>query len=287
MNIIEKISSKISMFALSILVLTFLFSNNSTLSQDGVNPDEKLGIEENLGGYVDLDVELTLADGTKKKLRDILDKPTILTLVYYRCPGICNGLLNGLVDVIERVDLEPGEDYQVLSLSFDHTESHELALGKKNTYLSQFERNVDREDWLFATGDSLSVKSVTDSVGFYYQMQEWQEGRKDFLHAGALIFVNQNGLITRYLNAEEDDVDLTVEFLPFNIKMAVVESAKGTPRPTINSVLDYCFKYDPEGKTYVFDLLKVIGTTILLTIGIFITYLVVSSKKDKKEKEVS
>jgi protein SCO1/2 len=271
------------------ILIAVLFSSLNLYSQEGgsqrPDPTEKVGIEENLGGYVDLDTEITLDTGETLQLRDVLDKPTILTLVYFRCPGICNGLLNGLVDLIERVDLEPGEDYQVLSLSFDHTEGSDLALGKKNTYLTQFQRKIDRDDWLFATADSSALKSITDSVGFYYQTQEWQTGRRDFLHAGALIFIGEDGLITRYLNANEDDVDKTVEFLPFNVKMAVVETKNGTPQPTINTVLDLCFKYDPEGRTYVFDLLPVLGTIMLLTLGVFITYLVVSSKKDKKNKD--
>lgn len=272
------------------LVILFLAAITSLYAESNTAENAQAetpgpGIDENLGGYVDLDVMVTTGEGEQKRLGDIIDKPTMLSLVYYRCPGICNGLLNGMVDLIERADLEPGEDYQILSISFDHMEGPELALDKKNTYLSQFVRKIDRDDWIFATADSASLKSITDSVGFYYQTQEWQTGRRDFLHAGALIFIGKDGLITRYLNAEEDDVDKTVAFQPFNLKMAVIETERGTPQPTINSVLDLCFKYDPEGRTYVFDLLPVIGTVMLLTLGIFITYLVVSTKKDKKNKE--
>lgn len=267
-----------------IILLVFLAFTNSYADVEALPDNSRVerdtsdvGIEENLGGYVDLDVMITTDDGQTQRLGDIIDKPTVLSLVYYRCPGICNGLLNGIVDVVERVDMEPGEDFQILSLSFDHTEGTDLALGKKNTYISQFERKIDREDWIFATADSITLASITDSVGFNYQYQEWQTGSRDFLHAGALIFIGEDGMITRYLNG--------TEYLPFNLKMAVVETKNGTPQPTINTVLDLCFKYDPEGRTYVFDLLPVIGTVMLLTLGVFITYLVVSSKKDRKNKE--
>src|SRR5690606_29427145 len=94
----------------------------------------QVGIDEQLGKYVDMNLKVVNSTGDTLQLKDILTKPTVVSLVYYNCPGICNVLLSGLRDVVERADIEPGVDYNILSLSFNHQETYELARDKKQNY---------------------------------------------------------------------------------------------------------------------------------------------------------
>lgn len=246
-----------------------------------VSAEEKpveVGIVEHLGSYVDKDLSVVNSTGDTIKLKEILTKPTVVSLVYYNCPGICNGLLNGLRDVIERSDIEPGKDYNILTISFNHLEDHTLARNKKQNYLAGMNREINSKAWYWVVADSSTIRKFTNELGFMFKEDIIQEGKMDYLHAGALIFLSPEGKITRYLNG--------TDFLPFDFKMASIEAAEGNPQPTINKVLALCFKYDPAGRSYVLNFTRIFGVIITLGIIGLVIVLVYGKKKNTTEVEV-
>lgn len=236
-----------------------------------------IGIEERLDNQIPLDLKFEDAKGKEHQLKDLIDKPTVLLLVYYNCPGICSPLLTSTAELVDKTDLVPGKDYRILTVSFDHSETPELAAKfKKNYYASLQNKKLMDEDWKFMVGDSTTVRTLTDEAGFYFQ----PAGEKDFTHAGALIILSPDGKVTRYIFPGQN-----MTFNPFDLKMALIEASKGISSPTINKVLQFCFSYDPEGKTYVFNITKVIGSIMFLGIGVFLTILIIKGrKKNKKER---
>ena len=71
-----------------LLVLSLLVSFSSAGS---------LGIQEKLGEMVPLDLTFLNEKSERVTLRELMDgKPTILTLNYFRCAGICTPQLNDL-----------------------------------------------------------------------------------------------------------------------------------------------------------------------------------------------
>jgi protein SCO1/2 len=84
------------------LVLTALFTRTIRAADPPAITAAEVGIDEKLGAQVPLDLVLNDEEGRPVKLGDLLGKPTILTLNYFRCAGICTPLLNGMVDVINR-----------------------------------------------------------------------------------------------------------------------------------------------------------------------------------------
>lgn len=128
-------------------------------------------------------------------------------------------------------------------------------------------RALKDDDWLFMVGDSSNVAKIADAVGFRYK----SDGKDDYIHAGAIVMISPNGKITRYL--------LGTTYLPFDFKMAIVESSKGIASPPITKLLEYCFSFDPEGNKYVFNFNKVAGTVIFLGVGIFFIVLLVKGRK--------
>ena len=237
----------------------------------------EIGVVENLGSYVPLDTELIDENGNKFLLKNNLDKPVVINFVYYECPGICSPLLTELASVIDKVDLVAGVDYNVFTISMDASEDYNLATSKKQNYLKMMKKQIDPNSWRFLTGDSLSVRRLSDAIGFYYK----KEG-DEFIHSAALMFIASNGKICRYLYPDFTRRD-EFSILPFDFKMAVLEASEGTPTPTIAKVMKFCFSYDPEGKTYVFNLLKVFGGGILLLTVILVVYLSVKPRKEKAE----
>jgi protein SCO1/2 len=232
----------------------------------------EVGIQEQLGVTLPMDLEFVDEEGHLTPLREIITKPTIITFVYFRCPGICSPLLTEVTRVVRKMELEPGIDYRVLTLSFDHREKHELAREKKESYLKAVEKPVDPAAWRFFTGDSASIRTLTNAAGFYFK----RDG-EDWVHAGALVVVSPSGKITRYING--------VRYLPFDVKMALIEASNGTVSPTIAAVLKFCYSYDPEGRTYALNVTRIALVGTLLLVGVFALVFIVrprvrSSKKD-------
>lgn len=213
--------------------------------------DIEIGVIENLDQHIPLDAMLVNEDGDTVIIGDLIDKPTILNFVYYRCPGICSPLMDGLADAMDGNDLVLGEDYQALTISFDPREQSFLAVRKKNNYLNLMEKKEEAEKgWLFFTSDSASIVRLTEAAGFRYKSTG-----NDFIHSATLIILDPSGKITRYMNG--------IYFLPFELKMSILEASEGKSGPTINRVLQYCYSLDPEGQKYVLNITKVTATLIL------------------------
>jgi protein SCO1 len=231
----------------------------------------EVGIEEQLGNIIPLDLTFNNAKGETVKLGDIITKPTVLSLVYFHCPTVCKPLLGAKVDVLDRIDALPGKDYQALTISFNERENHENATIIKENFLKRFKKPFPEDSWHFLTGSAENIKKITDAVGFRFKADG-----KDFIHPTALIMISPKGKVTRYLNG--------VTYLPFDVKLAMMEAGEGKVGPTISKILLYCFRYDPEGKRYVFNILKVTATISIMFGLMFVAWLVISTRKRKKEK---
>jgi protein SCO1/2 len=244
--------------------------NNSAAAED-----LEVGIIEQLDNYLPGDIKLVSEVGDTIQTKELLGKPTVLSLVYFRCPGICTPLMDGLADVIKKTDLTIGKDYQVVSVSFNPHEGTQLAMRKKTNYVNILGLEKIKDGWTFYTSDSSNIARLTESVGFRYK-----KTGNDYLHVGTLIFISADGKITRYLNGSR--------FLPFEFKLAILETTKGKSGPTINKVLQYCYAYDPEGQTYVLNITRVAGVFITLILFTIFISLVVRSyiKKSKNNKQV-
>ena len=230
----------------------------------------QVGFDEKQGQYAALDVKLVNEAGDTVLLKDVLTKPSILNLVYFRCPGTCSPLMFGVSKFIDDVDLKPGTDYQVLTISFDYTESIDLGIKKKSNYISTMKNKDLGKDWQFFVSDSLNIAKLTHSVGFNYKLIN-----NEFVHPTGLIALASDGKITRYLRG--------IEFLPFEIKITMVEAANGKIGPSINRLLAVCYSYDQKGNQFVFNVTKV-SAIVIIFIGIVIfLFLVISRKKTTKE----
>jgi protein SCO1/2 len=228
----------------------------------------QVGIDEKLGGFIPEEAFFTTSDGDTIILGEYIDKPTIVSLVYYNCPGICTPLLGGMVDVFDKIDLKPGIDYQVLTISFNPEDSTELARNKKKNYMRSFDKQFPEEAWTWATGDSLNIQKFTKAVGFRFMRD-----REDFAHPASLIVLSPEGKVTRYLYG--------ITYLPFDLKMAIIEASEGRATPTVSKILQFCFSYDREGQKYAFNFTRVGGSIILLFIIVFFVVVVMKPKRKK------
>ena len=240
-------------------------------------PDDKIqiGIDEQLGKHIPLNAVFNDEDSNQVKLGDLITEPTVLALVYYHCPGICNPLMFELANVMNKSGLEPGYDYNVICISIDDLETPQKASAKKKEMMSGFDKNISRDSWRFLTGTKENIRKVSDATGYYFK----REGT-EFRHSGALIFIDKTGKICRYLIPSYTE-NHGFGILPFDFKMAVLETSKGKEVPTIARVLQLCFSYDPQGDTYVLNFTRIFGVAILLFAGIFLFVIKLKPKKEK------
>lgn len=262
-------------FAMSRIKLLFILPawllSISLYSQTSLYDQQmQIGFEEKQGQFADLDVKLINEAGETVLLRDIIDKPTILNLVYFRCPGTCSPLMWGISKFIDEVDLQLGTDYEVITISFDYTEGIDLGIQKKANYLSTMKKADSGKYWQFFVSDSSNIARLTQSVGFNYKAIN-----NEFVHPTGLIALAADGKITRYLRG--------IEFLPFEIKITMVEAADGKIGPSINRVLAVCYSYDENGNKFVFNVTRVSAIVISFMAFVIFLFLILTRKKNKKE----
>jgi len=239
---------------------------------------DNITITEQLGKYIPLDLEFINSDGNVVKLKNYFtDKPVVFAFVYYKCPGICTPLMTEITSIINKSTLVPGKDYRVIILSMDENELTKDALEKKQAMFSLVDKQISSDDWIFLTGKIENINKLAESTGFHFKREGTQ-----FIHTTSLMFLTKEGKISRYLYpGYKKDSGFSV--LPFSFKIAVIDATEGKVIPSIGKLLAFCFSYDPQGRTYVFDILKIVGASTILTIGIVVLILVKKKKvKDKR-----
>src|SRR5664279_5090037 len=230
------------------------------------NQQMQVGFEEKQGQYADLSVKLVNEAGDTVLLKNVINKPTILNLVYFQCAGTCSPLMWGISKFIDGVDLQLGKDYEVLTISFDPSEGINLGINKKASYLSTMKKKDEAKNWLFFVSDSADIARLTKSVGFNYEKVNDQ-----FVHPTGLIALAADGKIIRYMRG--------IDFLPFDIKITMIEAAKGKIGPSINRLLAVCYGYDSKGNGYVFNVTRVSAIVIIFIVVVLFLYLALSRIK--------
>jgi protein SCO1/2 len=257
------------------LLLTLLFNAvlltaSMAFGHETTATKADIGLEEKLGQYLPGDASFVDENGQKIVLGKFIDKPTIIAPVYLSCTHECPMLLSGLAEALGKIELiKPGKDFQVIALSFDDKDTPKKATEKKANYIKAVGRPFPENAWTFLTGDAANIRKFTDSIGFRFQ----RDGEHDFSHPVTLVVVSPQGKIVRYLYG--------TSFLPFEVTMALTEAAQGRVGTAAQKVLQYCFSYDPLKKSYVFNILKITGTVMVLFVGAFLVYLLRTTKKHR------
>jgi len=240
----------------------------------------KIDIVEHLGSQVLGDLKFTDDHGRPVQLSDYFnhEKPILLTLAYYRCPMLCNLVLNGVANGVKELEWQPGEKFQMVTVSFDVRDSVSVAAAKKKNYLGSIGANVDESGWAFLIGDSLQSKALADMVGFkYFYVPE----RQEYAHAAVAILLSPEGKIMRYLYG--------IDFPAQDLKFGLLEASEGRIGTTVEKFILYCFHYDPSAKGYVLfaqNLMKVGGLVTVVVLALVVTLLWRAERRRNRDGRV-
>jgi len=242
--------------------------DHEKMMQDAAEANLPVGIDEKLGNYLP-DVPFLDSEGHPVSLKKLADIPVLLLPIYFRCPDVCNLLQSSIAGILDKVKLEPGREYKVVSLSFDAREKPKDAARAKRTYLAAAGKGFPTEDWLFLTGRQQSIDMALQSVGYTVQKQNGL-----WAHPVAAIAIAPGGKVVCYLYG--------TSFLPFDLTMGLTEASEGKTGLSVKRLLSFCYNYDPEGRRYVFDILRVAGFAIVGFVIVFLVWLLVGGKKKRE-----
>jgi protein SCO1/2 len=221
-----------------------------------------VGIDQKLNEQLPLDLVFKDENGASVKLGDYFGKkPVVLSLVYYQCPMLCNQVLNGMVTAFKVMNFKPGQEFEVVTVSFDPREEPALASAKKDTYVNYLpadRRAGATNGWHFLTGDEASIKRLTDAVGFRYH---WDETTNQFAHASGVFVTTPQGKLARYFYG--------VEYAPRDLRLGLIEAADNKIGSPVDQLMLYCFHYDPATGKYgaaVMRIMRVAGGLTLIGI---------------------
>ncbi len=233
-----------------------------------------VGIKQKLNSPVPLDLVFRDEANRAVPLRTYFgDKPVVFSLVYYKCPNLCNLTLTEMVHSLHRLSFEPGRDYNVVVVSFDPSETPLLAAEKKSNYAKEFGRPSFNSGWHFLTGTQDSISRLTSSLGFQYR---WDEPTHQFVHAGGIMVATPDGKLSKYFYG--------IRYAPADLRLALVEASRGKIGSPVDDLLLYCFHYDVTQGRYtlvIFNVLKIAAAGTLLGLAALLFYLM---RPDKKQK---
>jgi protein SCO1 len=224
---------------------------------------ENVGIDQKLDSQLPLDLLFTDENGAQVRLGDYFGKkPVIVSLVYYDCPMLCNQVLNGMISAFRVMAFQPGEEFDVVTVSFDAREKAAQAAAKKKTYIDYLpaaSRAKAATGWHFLTGDETNIKRLTEAIGFRYR---YDSVTNQFAHASAIYVTTPQGKLARYFYG--------IEYAPKELRLGLVEASENKIGTAMDQLMLYCYHYDPATGKYgaaVINLIRLGGVLTLIGIA--------------------
>ena len=243
-------------------------------------PLKGVGLDEQVGKSIDLNLEFTNEKGYQQPLKDFFKegRPVLLNLVYYNCPMLCNLLLNGQVEALRKIPWTPGDKYEVVTVSINPDETFDLAAAKKRMYLAGFDNNraAFAAHWHFLADYADNAKKLADQIGFHYR---WDPRLQNYAHTAAITFLSSSGKICRYLYG--------IKFKPLDMRLAFTEASENKFSFSVDRLLLFCYHYDPKANSYAAFAVNFmrVGAVLIVLFLVFFVWRLFRTEKSKHHAE--
>lgn len=227
-------------------------------------PINEIGVDQHLDTLVPPDLLFTDAEGRSKTLGSLLStRPALLVPVYYECPMLCGEALRGLLGALKALNLDVGNDFDVIVLSFNPAEGPEQAAQKRREILESYGERGDASGWHFLSGEAPAISPLMETIGFRY-VYDGESGQ--FAHASIVVVLTPEGRIARYF--------FGIDYPPRELRLALVEASQGRIGSVVDQFLLYCYHYDPTTGRYGVVIMNVLrlggGLTVALLLGFMV-----------------
>lgn len=235
-------------------------------------PLREIGFDQNLNHQVPLDVELRDERGRVVRLGEYFrTKPVVMVFVYYDCPMLCSRVLTAIISSLNVLALEPARDFEVVAVSFDPRETPAIAAVRKAAILERYDRQGAAEGLHFLTGGQASIDRLTKAAGFRYV---WDEETRQFAHPAGLVVLTPDGRLARYL--------FGLEYGPRDLRFALVEASSGRVGRVVDTLLLYCYHYDPMTGRYGFVVMRALRLAGGATVLVLAAFIAVMVRRDRR-----
>jgi protein SCO1/2 len=254
--------------------LNFLWTSSLHAHDDRPIPLQNVALEQKLGAQVPLDLEFRDEAGRTVALKDYFGRrPVILSLVYYSCQDLCPLTLDGLVRGMRPLSFNIGDQFDVLTVSFDPRDTRALAAAKTNDFVKQYSRPGAEKGWHFLTGDETAIRRLTEAVGFRYN---YESDKDRFGHAAGIILLTPAGKVARYFYG--------IEFSPRDLRLGLIEASANKIGSPIDQLLLFCYHYDPATGKYSLLITNIIRLAAAATVLVLATFIVLMLRRDRNRR---
>lgn len=233
----------------------------------------EVGFDQNLNQMLPLDVEFADEHGRVVRIGDHFGKrPVVLAFVYYGCPMLCVQSLSSLAATLGVLAEDPGEDFEVVSVSIDPRETPALARDKKAHYVERSGKPSIGMGWHFLTGTEANIRRLTAAAGFRYA---WDAAQNQFAHPAGVIVATRDGKLSRYL--------FGIDYGPRDLRLAILDASEGKISSPLKRALLYCYHYDLATGRYSLAIMRVVqlaGAATVLSLGAMI---VVWTRRERRQ----
>lgn len=236
-----------------------------------------VGIDQKLNDPIPLDLTFHDESGEPVRLKQFFSaqKPVLLSLVYFRCPMLCNLVLNGQASAMKHIGLEAGKDYEAVTISFDPNEKPDLAASKKATYIEKLGQSSAVQGWHFLTGDEQNIRALADAVGFRYA---WDENTKQWAHGSAIMVATPDGRLSRYL--------FGINYPSRDLRLSLVDASDWKIGTRTDQILLLCYHYDPKLGKYTFAVVNSLRVGGIATVILLAGFVFINLRREKRGGKV-
>jgi len=232
----------------------------------------EIGFDQNIDQRVPLDTTFRNEAGATVRLGDYFgSKPVVMVFAYYDCPMLCTQVINGLSSALGTMSLNPGKDFEIVTVSFNPHDTPASATAKKAVYLERYRRPGAAEGWHFLTGDQPQIDRLTKAAGFRYA---WDAETRQYAHPSGVIVLTPDGRLARYM--------FGIEYGPRDLRLALVEASAGTLGTAVDTLLLYCYHYDPMTGRYGLQIMRALRVAGALTVAALGAFVIVMVRRERR-----
>jgi len=245
------------------------------LIRDELEGTRDVGVVDRRGETLPLDAELRTAEGRTVRLGDYFDgdRPVLVVPAYFECPLLCTMVLERVQDGLNGMDWTAGEEFRVVTFSFDHRDTPARARAKRDLYPFGYRELVDDpgEAWAFLTTDAATAREVCSALGYHYK---FLPDVGEYSHVAAVFFVRPDGTVHNFIEG--------LEYPPRSLTLGLSEASENTVGTVFERIVFSCYRYDPktgEWKVHPMSVMRIGAGGVAVGLAIVIGALFISGRR--------